>query len=264
MAQSILLLFCSLSAAASVGVSVANGLLSEEVTRVAFVFAGSTRSFISPLIHELLRVNLILSFCPPPNCIADVFARVSRSDNTHEHSGRAIKDSHGIEIPTNTSELPLIEHALHRLKSLAPGPGILDIHWADVGSSVESQEMIDRLPSPRHKVFRALDPRRYSMYFNRWSAYMQARTHERTHNVTYSWFIHARFDMAFGAPLAPFTAWTPDRVYVPDQWPTDVPDTFAILPKLHAEAYFSMDALVRPGAMCLGGIPYSLHPLQHT
>lgn len=54
--------------------------------RVAFVLAGSPRSFVYPHIHESIRFNLINAFCPPSSCVADVFARVSGSDNTHEVS----------------------------------------------------------------------------------------------------------------------------------------------------------------------------------
>jgi hypothetical protein len=55
--------------------------------RIAFIFAGSIRSFVFPFVHESLRHNLIRAFCPPSKCIADVFVRISSSDNTHEKSG---------------------------------------------------------------------------------------------------------------------------------------------------------------------------------
>jgi hypothetical protein len=32
---------------------------------VAFVFAGSARSFVLPPVHDSLRYNLVASFCPP-------------------------------------------------------------------------------------------------------------------------------------------------------------------------------------------------------
>jgi hypothetical protein len=55
--------------------------------------------------------------------------------------------------------------------------GSLVFENVDIGSSVERKEMLDveegyKRVSPilakKHKVFRELDPRRYSMYFNRW------------------------------------------------------------------------------------------------
>jgi hypothetical protein len=55
---------------------------------VAFVFGGSARSLVYPIVHKTIHHNLINSFCSKANaCVPHVFARVSLSDNTHQQSG---------------------------------------------------------------------------------------------------------------------------------------------------------------------------------
>lgn len=130
--------------------------------------------------------------------------------------------------------------------------------WTNVGSTNEYEEMAVRLPSPRHRIFRDLDPRRYSMHFNRWSAFQQAKDFERRHNISYSWFVHSRLDMAVGQPLPSYSSYSPFQVFVPDLWFSDVPDTFALIPATYSDAYFSMDVMVEKGNMCLGGPNFDL------
>ena len=218
---------------------------------VAFVIAGSPRSFIYPAIHESIRVNLISAFCPMDSCSADIFVRVSLSDNTHMVDGHAVTDGKGVSIAADEKELPLVRHALHRLHLAVRG--VVNATWVDVGSVAEQEEMKAHFNSSRHRVFRELDPRRYSMYFGRWSAYQQAKNYEREHGLHYTWFVHTRFDMAFGAPIQPYSHWSSNKLWVHDMWAADVPDIFALIPSKFADAYFSMDLLVQETAMCLGG-----------
>ena len=48
---------------------------------VAFLFAGTPRSFVVGMVHESIRNNLIHTLCPPPLCHAHIYARISRADN---------------------------------------------------------------------------------------------------------------------------------------------------------------------------------------
>ena len=218
---------------------------------VAFIIAGSPRSFIFPAVHESIRVNLISAFCPIDTCSADVFVRVSLSDNTHTVDGEAVANSKGVVIPADERERPLVRHALHRLHLAVRGA--MNATWVDVGSVAEREEMKAHFNSSRHRIFRELDPRRYSMYFGRWSAYQQARSYEREHGLRYAWFVHTRFDMAFGAPIQPYFKLPSTKLWVHDTWASDVPDIFALIPAALADAYYSMDLLVQDKAMCLGG-----------
>ena len=222
-----------------------------EQTRVAFIIAGSPRSFIYPAIHESIRVNLISSFCPMDSCSADVFVRVSLSDNTHETERGAVKDSRGIAVAGTEQDRPLIEHAISRL-ALNNQTHVHGV-WVDVGSVAEQEDMKAKFTSLLHRIYRTLDPRRYSMSFGRWSAYQQAKNYEREHGLHYTWFVHTRFDMAFGAPIQPYSHWSSNKLWVHDMWTSYLPDVFALLPSRFADAYFSMELLVREGAMCLGG-----------
>jgi len=73
---------------------------------VAFVFAGSARSFVSPYVHKTIKHNLIDSFCPHDNmCKYDVFVRVSSNDNNHvganSHTQNLSHFIHGSKQITN-------------------------------------------------------------------------------------------------------------------------------------------------------------------
>ena len=202
---------------------------------VAFIIAGSPRSFIYPAIHESIRINLIAAFCPMDTCSADIFVRVSLSDNTHTQDGHAVVDGKGVSIAADEKDLPLVKHALHRLSLAARG--VLNATWVDVGSVAEQEEMKTHFNSSRHRVFRELDPRRYSMYFGRWAAFQQAKRYEQEHGLRYTWFVHTRFDMAFGAPVQPYFHWLSTKIWVHDMWAADVPDIFALIPAKYADAY---------------------------
>jgi hypothetical protein len=224
------------------------------IDRVAFVFAGTARSLIFPLVYETIRENLVISFCPRASCTADVFIRISTSDNMHDQKAF---DAAGEYVPGNSSINQEIKHAISRLNPYTEeggGGGITQIDWTDIGSEKEKSDMLSSpFTSRRHKIFRTLDPRRYSMYFNRWSAYQLAVQRESQSGVRYTWIVHARLDAAWGEPVRAARDWSQEYVYVPNQWATEVPDTFALLPRKWSDQYFSLDILLALGIMCLGG-----------
>lgn len=316
--------------------------------RIAYVFAGSPRSFTEYFVHESIRMNLIHSFCPPSTCESSIFARVSLDDNVHQaEGGSAIKDSGGRNVAGDVRLKPKVVEALHRLAKLphpyherfhvishtgissssSSGSGTgsdsnsnittstsaatmpedrVFISWGSVGSATEREEMSKEFNTLNHNVFRVMDARRYSMYFNRQKSYQQVLTYEREHNMTFSWVVHVRFDSVWGEPVQPVHFWetldhtvnhrydrfpkTADhlrhtglhglhtgwveardqmpkakqfRIWTPDTWWSDVPDTFALLPRQYSDIFFSLDGLVAEGAMCLGGpnfLPESATP----
>jgi len=69
-------------------------------------------------------------------------------------------------------------------------------------------------------------------------------------------------DAAFGEPIRPYDYWIDDKVWVPDSWFAPVPDTFALIPRNKAESFFSMENLVAPGVMCLGGPNFDAETLN--
>lgn len=220
--------------------------------RIAFVFAGSSRSLILPSVHLTIKKNLIDSGCPFPRCIADIFARVSTTDNV-----LAGMDSAGhlrsSGVHNVTSE---IVQALTQLSER----GQIVIDWCDIGSTKETS-YLDKFKGLRHKVFRIMDKRRYSMYGNRAAAYDLARDHEKWANVVYRYVVHVRLDCAWFEKVPPIDSWfrSPSGntifsgVWAPDRWFFPPPDTFAVMSREYADEYFSLDNLVAKGVMCLGG-----------
>ena len=158
----------------------------EERHHVAFVFAGSVRSFVYPIVHETMRWNLINAFCPKQFCKPDIFARLSATDNTHEGFNATGRLTEGEKNVASRSK-----HALSRLLLTSNGRSFVE--WVDIGSHKEKKEMLEQFPtSSRHKIFRTLDPRRYSMYFNRWMAYQMVLRQEKLDFLNYSWVVHGR------------------------------------------------------------------------
>ena len=240
------------------------------IDRVAFIFAGNGRSFDMYPVYDSLRENLISSFCPVGRCTADVFLRISLTDNIHA----GLFDSAGLLLSKQVRDASLTSHAISRLNVHEEIGGRTLVDWKDIGSEEEKKDM-DRylenlsylgnnLLQQRHKIFRALDPRRYSMYFNRWSAYMMAVAEEKRTGVKYSWIVHSRLDTMWGEPIKPLYIWSLQKVWVIDTWDTEVPDTFALLPRNASDAFFSIDGLVQKGVMCLGGPNFNPSTLQHS
>lgn len=246
---------------------------------VAFVFAGSARSFTEQFVHESIRMNLIHSFCPPKLCHAVLFFRVSLGDNVHQDaSGKTIADGSGMMVPADPDTVKIVNFAIGRLAKM-PGlnrsvPSV--ITWAEVGSPAEKDEIVKDFPSMRSKLFTLLDSRRYSMYYNRHKAFMQMPVYEQLHGIEFQWVVHVRLDALWGEPVQPVFFWNSldanvnhrfdkfpvrggqsvpvaPRVWVVDTWYDDVPDTFALIPRSLADKYFDVETLAADGVMCLGG-----------
>ena len=60
----------------------------------------------------------------------------------------------------------------------------------------------------------------------------------------YTWIVHSRLDSAFGEPVRDFRDWSPEYVYVPDTWWSDVPDTFALLYRKWSDSFYDLEPLV--------------------
>ena len=75
----------------------------------------------------------------------------------------------------------------------------------------------------RHKWFRTFDKRRYSMFYHRYKSYLLALEYAKSQNFEYDWFVMARPDVAWGAPIDSIEKFPDDRVYVTDRWGDIVP-----------------------------------------
>jgi hypothetical protein len=216
------------------------------VARVAFVFAGSARSFVYSPIHLSIKYNLIDAFCPPGSCHAEVFALISISDNTHIGAGA---NANGKFIAADKEKEQLTHTAIKRLHD--------NVHYEviDIGSPEENARM-DSLSrnNTMHKIYRDLDPRRYNMYYNRWASYQKAVEFESLSGLKFDWVIHSRLDFFWGTPVRPCHEWSPNRLWVMDQWATDIADPFAVLSRKWSDMYYSIDALYADRRVgCLGG-----------
>lgn len=179
--------------------------------RIAFVFAGSGRSILYPTVYESINRNLIKSFCPPDECIGDVYARVSHSDNIHVGA-----NSKGTMVEGNRVHRDHVLGAIQGLKHSYFGKVIID--EVDIGSMIETDQINEEIKgSFRTKVYYQLDTRRFNMYFNRYRSYSMMLKNEILLNITYKWVVHARLDMAWGTPVKPYSFWT-ERLFVPDSW----------------------------------------------
>ena len=225
--------------------------------RVAFIFAGSPRSFVETAVSESISYNLIAALCPRKFCHGDIFWRVSYTDNIN-----LLGSAKGMTRNADNANL------LMRIMDLAESRfrqeinGLVISKRSDIGSETEKREQRTNFNSLDHQIFRDLDPRRYSMYFNRWSAYRLALEYEKKIGVEYTWMVHCRFDAAWFEPILPIMLWPPDRVWVPDCWFEDTVDTFALIPRKYSDGYFSVDDLVTPGAMCLGGPDFNTSTIE--
>lgn len=133
----------------------------QHTARIAFVFAGSARSFINPAVHESIRFNLIRALCPASRCVGDVFVRLSTTDNNHRGY-----DSVGVlKTSTTRTVMRKTEAALERLQT--PN-GKLVVKRVDIGGDTERADMDSHIAKHsndwdaqmRHKVYRYLDGRR--------------------------------------------------------------------------------------------------------
>ena len=182
-------------------------------TRVAFVFAGGVRTFLLPSVHQSMKYNLIHAFCAPSLCNADVFARLSIADNNLnglDAKGKLVK-----------GDAARKNEAIAALKSLKHKSfeGRLIYELVDIGSMDESKQMdVWTSKSRKQNIYRKLDSRRYSMHFNRWTAYNMMLYMEKELGVRYDWVVHARLDMGWGAPIKPYHSWSTKKIHVPDSW----------------------------------------------
>jgi len=219
----------------------------ENKIHIAFIFAGSGRSILFPTVYESINRNLIKSFCPPDVCLGDVYVRVSHRDNVHEGPS-----SKGTFVEGNRIHRDHVLSSIQSLKHSYNGKVIVD--ECDIGSMAEKDDIEEEIKGTfRTKFYYQLDSRRFNMYFNRWKSYSMMLKNEVIMNISYSWVVHARLDMAWGTPVKPYYYWT-KRVWVPDSWYADVPDTFALIPRSLSNGYFSLKDMYEPNDVsCLGG-----------
>jgi hypothetical protein len=162
------------------------------------------------VVHDSIRYSLIHGFCPPASCIGDVFVRLSIDDNIHNGVGANAK---GLNIKGSQDQLENAFKFINRLAHDSPDSSLV-YEVVNIGSKEESHQMDEiTRKSFKQRIYRDLDARRYSMYFNRWAAYQMAMEEEKDKGFVYDWVVHARLDMGWGAPVQPHSVWSKEKIW---------------------------------------------------
>jgi hypothetical protein len=208
-------------------------LPSEPVPKIAYIFAGSARSFVCPQVHWSIKANLIDALGGEPH----TFIRMSLEDNKNVKTGTGIifKPQHD-EIEINETLKLLNPDKLERF-------------------SFSNQEIEMKLnhPQPIHTVFRENDQRRYSMFYHRCQAYKLMLAYEKEHNVRFDWVVLARVDAAWLEPILPIQAYADDRVWITETGYDRFNDQFMLIPRQFSDYLYDLDTKVKQGVYCLGG-----------
>ena len=201
--------------------------------RIAYIFAGSVRSFKCPKVQWSLRFNVIDAFGGE----AYTFIRVSEEDNDNVRTGKGV-------IYTPQYEAAEVEEAL---KILNPRK---IVHF---NLSTQLEEMRKYHSGIRHRVFQENDLRRYSMYFHRSMGYRMAREYEAEHGIRFDWVALIRLDAAWLEPVAPIQYYANDRVWLTETGYTAFNDQFMLIPRQYSDYIYNLDTKVQKGVYCLGG-----------
>lgn len=202
-------------------------------TKIAYVFAGSVRSFTCPRVHWSLRWNLIDAMGGE----AYTFIRTSVEDNANVKTGKGT-----LWTPEyNSAELDATLSILNPRK----------VEYFRLSTQLD--EMRKLFPSMIHRVFQENDQRRYSMFFHRCMAYRMVVEYEKKHNMRFDWVALTRLDAAWLEPVVPIEMFTKDRVWLTETGYVPFNDQFMLIPREFADYLYDLDTKVTPKVYCLGG-----------
>jgi hypothetical protein len=201
--------------------------------KIAYIFAGSARSFVCPQVHWSIKANLIDALGGEPHS----FVRMSLEDN------RNVKTGSGIIFKLQVDEREVDE----TLKIL--NPDIVE----RFSYSEQVEEMKRLYPQPIHTVFRENDQRRYSMFYHRCRAYELMLRYEKEHNVRFDWVVLGRVDAGWLEPILPIEAYDNDRVWITETGYDRFNDQFMLIPRQFSDYLYDLNTKVKQGVYCLGG-----------
>lgn len=205
----------------------------EKVPKIAYIFAGSARSFVCPQVHWSIKSNLIDALGGEPHS----FVRMSLEDNKN------VKTGTGIIFKPQFDEREINE----TLKIL--NPDIVErFSYSD-----QVADMMRLHPQEIHTVFRENDQRRYSMFFHRCEAYKLMLRYEKEHNVRFDWVVLGRVDAGWIEPILPINAYDNDRVWITETGYDRFNDQFMLIPRQFSDYLYDLDTKVKKGVYCLGG-----------
>ena len=201
--------------------------------KIAYIFAGSARSFVCNKVHWSIRSHLIDAFGDDPY----VFVRISIDDNKN------IKTGHGTMWTPTYKENEINE----TLKILNPRT----IKYFSFANQLE--EMEENYPGLDHAVFRQNDRRRYSMFFHRCMSYKLMLQYEKEHNIQFDWVVLVRLDAAWMEPVLPISSYNSDRVWITETGFDLFNDQFMLIPRQFSDYIYDLNTKVHQDVYCLGG-----------
>ena len=208
-------------------------MIAKKLQKIAYIFAGSARSFVCPQVHWSIKSHLIDALGGEPH----TFVRLSLEDNKN------VKTGTGVIFKPQFDEKEVNE----TLKLL--NPDILErFSYSD-----QVEEMKRFYPTEIHTVFRENDQRRYSMFYHRCRAYELMLRYERENNVRFDWVVLARIDVSWLEPILPIETYDNDRVWVTESGFALFNDQFMLIPRQYSDYLYDLNTKVQKGVYCLGG-----------
>eukprot|EP01036_Dinobryon_divergens_P031159 gene31159-40515_t len=201
--------------------------------KIAYIFAGSARSFVCDKVHWSIRLHLMDAFGGDPYA----FVRIAIDDNKN------IKTGHGTMWTPPYKDNEINE----TLKILNPR---LVQHFS---FSNQLEEMEQNYPGLDHAVYRQNDRRRYSMFFHRCMAYKLMLQYEKDNDIRFDWVVLVRLDALWLEPVLPISAYNPDRVWITETGFDLFNDQFMLIPRQFSDYLYDLNTKVTQDVYCLGG-----------
>jgi hypothetical protein len=201
--------------------------------KIAYIFAGSARSFICPRVHWSIKFNALDAFGGEPY----TFVRISTEDNQNVRTGTGKVFSPKYNEQEINETLKLLNPRVVEYFTLAH----------------EEEDMKKHYPGTAHRVFRENDRRRYSMFFHRCMGYKLVLNYERAKNIKFDWVVLIRLDTAWSGPVHPIDEYSNDRVWLTETGFVPFNDQFMLIPRAYSDYLFDLNTKVQKKVYCIGG-----------
>ena len=205
----------------------------ETKPKIAYIFAGSARSFACPHVHWSIKSHLIDALGGDPY----VFVRISLEDN--------------INTKTGTGVLKHVDYSENDVINILQILNPKKIEYFTFSTQLIEMERL--YPEKIHSVFRKNDLRRYSMFYHRCQGYKLATNYEEEHNIVFDWIVLVRLDAAWLEPILPIEAYDSDRVWLTQTGYDVFNDQFMLIPRQYSDYLYDLNTKVQKGVYCLGG-----------
>jgi len=202
-------------------------------TKIAYIFAGSARSFVCPKVHWSIKAHLIDALGGDPH----VFVRMSMEDN--------------VNVKTGLGVLKTLDYGESDVNSLLKLLNPKKVEFFSFSKQIEDMQRLH--PEAIHTAFRENDLRRYSMFFHRCQAYKLALEYEKENNMRFDWVVLVRVDAAWLEPILPIDAYMNDRVWVTETGYDVFNDQFMLIPRQFSDYLYDFNTKVNKNVYCLGG-----------